>query len=121
MYFTRLCPCGLMRFLRLDRIWLPMLGLTLAHAADSSSSKSFHVAADEAERSLKVFSEQSGCGVIFVTDSVKVLRTNPVKGNLTPSEALDILLHNTGLVSSSDAATGAFAVRRADPEEPKNV
>lgn len=80
-----------------------------------------HVFHPPLSRSLKVFSEQSGCGVIFVTDSVKGLRTNPVKGNFTPSEALDILLRNTGLVSSSDAATGAFAVRRADPEESKNV
>lgn len=118
----RYCPSGgLLRFVRLDRIWLLLFGFTLACAADEGAGKVFDVAADNAERSLKAFSEQAGCGVIFVTDAVKGLRTNPVKGNFTPSEALDILLRNTGLVSSSDAATGAFAVRRADPEKPKNV
>ena len=121
MPYHRHRPPGLMRLIRPDRLWLFLFGITLAHAAGEGGSKVFNVVADNAERSLKAFSEQAGCGVIFVTDAVKGLRTNPVKGNFTPSEALDILLHNTGLVGSSDAATGAFAVRRATPAEPKNV
>ena len=88
--------------------------------ADERVFSVFDVAADRAERSLKVFSEQSGCGVIFVTDAVVGLRTNVVKGDFTPGEALKILLRNTGLVSSRDAETGAFAVRRSTPAESKN-
>lgn len=106
--------------MRFDRIWLLFLGITLAHAAGGGASKAFNVAADDAERSLKAFSEQSGCGMIFVTDAVKGLRTNLVRGNFTPGEALEILLRNTGLESSNDAATGAFAVRRANSDEAKN-
>ncbi|MEY4939697.1 MAG: hypothetical protein RIQ93_1432 [Verrucomicrobiota bacterium] len=98
-----------------------LVGATLARAGSDVARRAFDVPADHAERSLKAFSEQSGCGVIFVTDAVKGLRTNPVKGHFTPAEALDLLLRNTGLVGSSDAATAAFAVRRANPPESKNV
>ncbi len=121
MPYPRYRPSALPRFVRLHRIWFFLFGFTLACAASEGAGRAFNVAADNAERSLKAFSEQSGRGVIFVTDAVTGLHTNLVQGHFTPSEALDILLHNTGLVSSSDAATGAFAVRRADPEEPKNV
>lgn len=110
-----------MRFACFRAVWILMVGATLGRAAGDVTSRAFDVPADQAERSLKAFSEQSGCGVIFVTDAVKGLRTNPVKGHFMPAQALDLLLRNTGLVSSSDAATGAFAVRRASPDESKNV
>ena len=89
-------------------------------AADNGARKVFNLAADTAEKSLKAFSQQSGRGVLFVTDNVRGVRTNLVKGDLTPHEALEMLLRGTGLVGSNDAATGAFAVRRETPEEAKN-
>ena len=91
-----------------------------ARAADDEGKRTFHLAADSAEKSLKVFAEQSGRGVIFLAEVVKGVRTNRVVGELTPREALDALLRGTGLVNTHDAATGAFAVRRAIPPEPKN-
>ena len=94
--------------------------ISLLHAANDGATKSFDLAADTAERSLKAFSEQSGRGVIFVTDAVKGVRTNRVRGDLTPIAALESLLRNSGLVASSDAKTGAFAVRRKAPEKAKN-
>ena len=108
------------RFVRFTRIWFLLLGAALAHAAGDGTKKIFNLAADTADRSIKAFSEQSGRGVIFVTDAVKGVRTNLLKGEFTPGEALETLLRGTGLVSSNDAETGAFAVRRATPEEAKN-
>ena len=113
-------PTGRARCVRFARIWFLLLGAAWAHAADDGTKKIFNLAADTAERSLKGFSEQSGRGVIFVTDAVKGVRTNLVKGDFTPGEALETLLRGTGLVSSSDAETGSFAVRRATPEKAKN-
>lgn len=110
-----------MRFACFPPVWMLLAGATLTYAAGDVTSRNFNVPADHAERSLKMFSEQSGRGVIFVTDAVRGLRTNSVKGQFTSAEALDLLLRNTGLVSSNDAATGAFAVRRANPDESKNV
>ena len=80
----------------------------------------FDLAAEPAERSLKAFSQQSGRGVIFVSEMVRGVRTNGVKGNFTPTGALDAMLHGTGLLAAYDAGTGAFAVRRQGADEPKN-
>jgi hypothetical protein len=92
----------------------------LAHAARDDGKRIFSLGADSAEKSLKAFSEQSGSGVIFLAEVVKGVRTNRVAGEFTPREALEALLLGTGLMSTRDEATGAFAVRRANPIEPKN-
>src|SRR5262245_58529389 len=91
-----------------------------AVASDDNGKRAFNLVADTAERSLKAFSEQSGRGVIFVTDAVKGIRTNRVKGDFTPRQALEDLLRGTGLVWSNDVPTGAFAVRRQTPNDEKN-
>src|SRR5215207_9056897 len=99
---------------------LALTGCTFAQAANEEGKRTFNLTADSAEKSLKVFSEQSGRGVIFLADAVKGVQTNRVAGEFTPREALDALLNGTGLVSARDAATGAFAVRRKTTPEPKN-
>src|SRR5665213_3996121 len=73
---------------------------------------SFNVSADIAERSLKVFSAQSGREVLFDSDTVGSVTTNAVAGNFTPPEALDLLLAGKSLVAAEDKKTGAFTVRR---------
>lgn len=105
----------------LRRFWLLLASAAFVHAAAENDSRSFDIAADHAERALKLFSEQAGCGVIFVTDAVQGLKTNPVKGRFTRAEALAILLRDTGLVGSLDPETGAFAIRRTQPAAPKNA
>lgn len=97
-----------------------LLGWVSLAAAADEPSRQFDLRRDTAERSLKEFSEQSGRGVIFVASAVQGVRTNPVRGRFTPGEALGRLLEGTGLVSSHDAATGAFAVRRDPGDKPKN-
>jgi hypothetical protein len=104
-------------------LWLgcALLAFTWLQGAEDGAKRPFNLTTDRAENSLKAFAEQSGRGVIFVTDAVRGVRTNPVQGDFTPGDALGTLLRGTGLVSSHDAKTGAFAVRREAPDESKNV
>ena len=81
-----------------------------ARAAEEDR-RGYDLPADEAERSLKLFSQQSGRGVIVGTAAVKEVRTNAVKGTLTAEQALSRMLAGTGLVATRDEKNGAFAVR----------
>ena len=49
----------------------------------------FDLPLDRAEQTLKVFSAQAGQQVLFTTESVAQVRTNAVRGDLTPREALE--------------------------------
>ncbi|MES2696463.1 MAG: TonB-dependent receptor [Verrucomicrobiota bacterium] len=78
------------------------------------------VPSDLAERSLRLFSQQSGLEVVFSSALTKGVRTAAVKGEIAPSEALDRMLRGTGLVVVEDIGAGAFSVRKETPEETKN-
>jgi hypothetical protein len=77
-----------------------------------STPKQFNIPADTAEKSLKLFSKQSGLEVIFATKVTREVRTHPVKGEMVPREALDTMLAGTGLTVIQDDSTGAFTVRQ---------
>jgi len=79
---------------------------------------SFNVPSDVAEYSLKMFSTQSGREVLYDSDAVGRVTTNPVKGSYVPREAIDLMLANTKLMATEDRKTGAFVVQRraADPD-----
>ena len=83
-----------------------------AQAAAAGPKKNFAVPAGSAETALKLFSEQSGLGVIFVTKIVNDVQTNAATGEFTAREALDRMVAGTPLVVTQDAKTGAFAVKR---------
>jgi hypothetical protein len=89
----------------------PLLG-----AAGSVATKSFFLPAGSAAQSLKQFAEQSGRGVVFVAETVRDVRTNAVQGELAPAAALRQMLAGTVLAAEEDAKTGAFAVRRGEPD-----
>ena len=72
------------------------------------------------EKSLKRFSAQTGQEVLFASELTRGVRTNRVKGEMQPREAIDLLLANTGLVAVHDAKTGVYSVRQKTPEESKN-
>lgn len=82
--------------------------------AEEDPRRGYDLPADLAERSLKLFSQQSGRSVIAAAEVVKEIRTNAVKGNLTAREALAQMLAHTGLVASQDNKNGAFAIRREE-------
>ncbi len=84
--------------------------------------KSFNVSGGDAAETLREFSRQSGEHVIFPTDLVRGIRTNPVQGKLAPREALEKMIANTNLVVFQDNASGAYTVtsrKRPDPPKPK--
>lgn len=88
-------------------------------AVESAARRSYNLPADEATLALKLFSQQSGSGIIAGTDVVKGIRTKAVRGELTASEALNRMLDGTGLVSSEDRKSGTFAVRKATDAKKK--
>ena len=61
--------------------------------------------ADTAEKSLQRLSEQSGREVLFPADAVENMRTQAVKGEMTPRAALDAMLAGTTLMGFEDART----------------
>ena len=75
----------------------------------------FDLPGDEANRSLRRFSEQAGLEVFHPSSATKGLRTRPVKGEMTPREALAALLAGTDLRVVEDKKSGALAI--VPPEE----
>ncbi|MGH7956225.1 MAG: TonB-dependent receptor plug domain-containing protein, partial [Opitutaceae bacterium] len=96
----------------LSCLLLSLVGILPAYAADAGARRVFNVPAGPAEQSLKLFSEQSGRGVIFSTDSLKDARTKAVQGEFTPREAIDRMIEGTALVLTQDEKTGAFGIKR---------
>jgi outer membrane receptor protein involved in Fe transport len=94
--------------------------LTLARAA-AEARQAYDLPGGNAADTLKQFAAVSGRETLFAAEIVRGVTTQPVKGAFTPQEALDRMLAGTGLVATSDAKTGAFAVRKgaADPNAPR--
>src|SRR5688500_13081710 len=92
-----------------------------AAANDVAATRSYDLPAGAAEQSLKLFSQQSGKGIIIGADAERGVRTNSVKGVLTPQDALQKMLAGTGLVATRDEKSGAFAIQRenAGPNAPR--
>jgi hypothetical protein len=84
--------------------------------APDENTRVYDVPADNAERSLKLFSRQSGRGVIAASAAVHAVRTNAVKGEMTAASALSRMLKGTGLIATQDEKNGAFAVRSETPD-----
>jgi iron complex outermembrane recepter protein len=85
---------------------------TAVTAAEASARRIYNLPANDVANALKLFSEQSGRGVIAGTDLVKGIRTNPVSGELTAAEALQRMLAGTGLIGVEDRQSGTFAIRK---------
>jgi iron complex outermembrane receptor protein len=88
------------------------------HAAETKAT--FDVSAGVAGETLKAFARQAGREIVFSAETVGTVQTKAVRGELTPKEALDQMLADTGLVATQDAKTGAFAVRKGATPETKN-
>src|SRR5262245_32782682 len=72
----------------LGAIVFALAGFFLRAEESRGLTRKFDLPADVAEVSLKRFAEQSGRGVVFVPERVKGVKTNAVKGEWTPAEAL---------------------------------
>ena len=96
-------------------------GVMSLAAAEEAGKRSYDIPAGNAADALKQFSEQSGRGVMANGDLVKGIRTNTVRGEHSPVDALELLLADTGLVAIPDAKSGAFSIRKETAIESKNV
>ena len=101
--------------------WLMSLLVYADASGAESGRRAYDLPADSAEKTLKLFSAQSGHGLLVSTEITKGVRTNAVRGDLTASEALEKMLAGTGLVFTQDEKNGAFVVRREgnDPNAPR--
>lgn len=96
-----------------------MLAICLAgmlHAAQEPTHQ-FDLPADEAAAALRRFADITGREILFSTEAVRDVRTNPVRGEFTDLAALAQMLAGTALQEYQDARSGAFAVRRR-PDAP---
>jgi iron complex outermembrane recepter protein len=75
----------------------------------------FNLPGGDAATELKSFAAQAGTQVAFSGDAVNGMKTNAVRGSFTPREALEQMLHGTGLHVTESRRTGAFAVTRTLP------
>ena len=96
-------------------IFVALLLVVTAAGADNGK-KNFDLPGGSAPEILKRFAKQAGREIIFSDEVVGAVKTNTVRGEFTPKEALDLLLADTGLAASQDDKTGAFAVRRGIPD-----
>ncbi len=80
--------------------------------------RTFDLPADQAERSLRLFAAQSGLEVLFSRTTTARVRTNPLRGDFEPLEAVQRLLAGTRLVATRDARSGAIIVSRAKSAGP---
>jgi iron complex outermembrane recepter protein len=85
--------------------------LLLAATLGAAERLAFDIPAAPALETFKTFAEQSGVQLLYSVDSVKDVRTNAVKGSFTPSEAIRLMLADTGLDGQS-TRSGAIAVNR---------
>lgn len=77
---------------------------------DSAAKISFDLPAGDAERSLKQFSARSGMEVLFASESAANVRTNAIKGDYTPTDAIVRMLAGTKLAAVHEEKTGAIRI-----------
>ncbi|MDB6167543.1 MAG: hypothetical protein JWM88_407 [Verrucomicrobia bacterium] len=98
-------------------LWLLALFCATMLRASSADAgrRTFNLPADEAEKSLRLFAAQSGLEVLFSRASASGVRTNPLRGDYPPFDAITRLLAGTRLVATQEPGTGAIVVSRAPP------
>lgn len=104
-------PCG-----RLLGSWTIFSLIVVAVHAQDPVKRNFDLPSDFAAKTFKLFSEQSGRGLIADADLVRDVRTNAVKGEFTAGDAAGRMLARTGFVAREDPKNGAFVVHRESPD-----
>jgi TonB-dependent receptor len=82
-------------------------------ASQDPERRGYRLDGGDAAKTLVQFAEQSGREMLFVVRAVRGVRTNPVVGRYTATEAIDRMLAKTSLEVIEDAETGAFMIRQA--------
>jgi len=74
-----------------------MVGLSLADSASASIHEPTHIAAQGLGPALKQLAQSRGLQVLYLSKTVRDVRTNGANGDITANEALEQLLTGTGL------------------------
>lgn len=83
-------------------------------------ARAFDIPAGPADAALRQFADQSGLEVLYATDITVGVRTNAVKGRMTPGAAIAQLLAGTRLTAVRSGRDGVLRVARAaDPNAPR--
>src|SRR5687768_6107338 len=99
-------------FFCLGFTWLLLGLLACSLSAAKPAKRSFDIPAGLAETTLRQFADQAGGQFIFSATKVAGVRTNPIRGDFTPRDALDRLVAGTDLRVIHDERTGALTVDR---------
>lgn len=91
--------------------WLPAV-----RAASSAVRRHYEISSGDAAGTLREFVERSGVQIVYLVTKVSGVTTNPVAGEYTAREALELMVEMTGLVVVEDASSGALAVYRRGPK-----
>ena len=86
--------------------------------AVETARKKFDVPAGDAFVTLKQFSAQAGGSLLYSADAVDGVKTNAVKGEISPREALDGMLAGTGLEVKQEGHGSTLVIRRRPPPLP---
>lgn len=113
--FPKSCGPRSLRYRRLLGVFIVLTGTAFGApttAAVESANYAFDIPAENAETALRTFAEQADTQFVFSADKVKGVRTNALRGNYAPREALDRLVSGTELFVVQDSGTGALTVDR---------
>jgi iron complex outermembrane recepter protein len=110
-------------------VCISLVGLALANSVSASIREPTHIAAQGLGPALKQLAQSRGLQVLYLSNTVRDVRTNGANGDMTANEALEQLLSGTGLtyrylddntvtvvpVSNSSLSEGAGATLQAPP------
>lgn len=96
--------------------WLPVI-----RAASPAAKRHFQISSGDAARTLRQLAESSGIQIVYVLPRVKGVMTNPVDGDYTPREALDLMVERTELVVIEDKESGALTINRIPRKPPPSA
>jgi iron complex outermembrane receptor protein len=78
-------------------VCLSLIGLSLADSASASIREPTHIPAQGLGPALKQLAQSRGLQVLYLSNTVRDIRTNGADGDITANEALEQLLSGTGL------------------------
>jgi hypothetical protein len=78
-------------------VCISIVGLALANSASGSIREPTHIAAQDLGPALKQLAQSRGLQVLYLSNTVRDIRTNGANGDTTANEALEQLLSGTGL------------------------
>ena len=90
--------------------------ICLSNIAQASN---FNIPSGDMERALRAYMAQSGVQVFVPDQAIRGIRTNGVKGELSPDEALSRLLSGTGLTIHHEGS--AVGIVRADQSQNQEI